>query len=93
MVGGAFTATRKLFVVDNPPALVTVSAMVDVPFCPAAAVTVTVRAAPDPPSTTFADGTNVVLLDVLLTVSAVAGVTVSFTVKANEGVVAPMANV
>ena len=52
------TVTTNVSVALSPPASVTVSETVAEPVCPAAGVTVTVRADPLPPSATLAAGTS-----------------------------------
>ena len=89
MVGGAFTVSTKLLVAVNPPPSVTVSEMVARPLCPVAGVTVTVRAAPVPPTTIFAVGTNVLLLETPAIVNEVSGVKSSPTVNGNAAVEVP----
>jgi hypothetical protein len=83
IVGPSLTAltvnTKVSLVVLTPSSTVTV--IVAVPFWFAAGVTVTVRFAPDPPNTIFAFGTNVVLLELPLTVKDAAAVSVSPTVN------------
>ncbi len=64
----------------------TVTVMVDVPDWFAAGVTVTVRFAPEPPSTTFATGTSVAFYEVRVTVSELAAVSTSPTVKTSAPV-------
>lgn len=86
MVGGPLTVRVKLVVAVRPPPSVTVSVIVVVPLCPTAGVSVTVREAPDPPKTTFALGSNVVLLDAPVTTSEAAGVTTSPTVNGSAEV-------
>jgi len=90
MVGGPFTDRVKTDDAVMPPPSVTVNVIVVMPICPVAGVTVTVRVAPVPPSTIFAVGTNVLLLEVPATINAVAGVRSSPTVKANADVARPI---
>ena len=60
------TLSVKLeFVVKMPS--VTLRVIVELPFCPAAGVTVAVRLVPVPPMTTFAVGTSVVFDEAALT--------------------------
>ena len=86
IVGGPLTVSVKLELAVNPAPSVTVSVMVLVPLCPTAGVNVTVRDAPVPPNTMFTTGSNVVLLEAPATVSVVAGVIASPTVKASAPV-------
>ena len=60
------TVTVKLVFVVNVPS-VALSVIVEVPVCPLAGVTVTVRLVSVPPMTTFALGTKVVFDDALFT--------------------------
>ena len=63
--------------------------MVEVPPFPLVGVTVTVRVAPEPPRTMPVAGINVVLLEVAVSVSEAAGVTLSPTVNDNGPIVLP----
>ena len=82
----ALTVSRKLLLVVACPSL-TVTVIVAVPLAFAAGVTVTVRSAPLPPRTMLESGTSASSLLVAVTVSAVAAVSASPTVKA----IAPVA--
>ena len=59
----------------------TVIVIVELPVCPAAGVTVTVRLAPLPPNTMLATGTSAELEELALNVRLFTGVSVSFTVN------------
>src|SRR5205823_4059714 len=72
----------KVSVAVRPPPSVTVSVTTDEPICPAAGATVTVRFAPDPPSTIPDSGRRVEFEDDAATVRLPAGVSMSPTVKA-----------
>ena len=78
-------STNVVLVVVAPS--VTLRVIVEVPDCPEAGVIVTVRLAPEPPSTMLAVGITVVLLDVADVVSEATVVSASATVKA----IAPVA--
>jgi len=83
MVGVSFTAVTvktNVSVAVNVPSL-TVTVIVTEPDKFAAGVTVTVRFAPEPPNTMFAFGTNVVSLELPLTVNDATAVSASPTVK------------
>src|SRR6185503_18179903 len=80
--GGAVTVSRKLVALVAPPSL-TVRVMVTVPLCPAAGVTVTVRALPAPPKTMLPTGTSVGFVVLPLRVRLPAGVSTSLTVRDN----------
>ena len=87
IVGAVLAATvrtNESLSVSAPSLTVTV--MVDVPVTPVAGVTVTVRLPPEPPNTTFATGTSVVLLLAALNVRLPAAVSASSTVKPIAGV-------
>ena len=93
IVGGptdALTVSTKLEVVVKMPS-VALSVIVDVPVCPVAGVTVTVRLAPLPPITTFAVGTSVVLEELALTARIVGDNSASPTVNASALVAVPCA--
>jgi len=76
MVGGAFTVTVKLIVVDRSPASVTVSVMVVTPLCADTGVTVTIQLplVSGPLNAMLAVGTSTVLLDAHVSVSSFTGV-------------------
>ena len=78
-------STNVVLVVVAPS--VTLRVIVEVPDCPEAGVIVTVRLAPEPPSTMLAVGITVVLLDVADVVNEATAVSASATVKA----IAPVA--
>jgi hypothetical protein len=83
IVGASLTAVTvktKVSLAVNVPSL-TVTVIVAVPLKFDAGVTVTVRFAPEPPNTMFAFGTNVVSLDVPLTVNEATAVSISSTVN------------
>jgi len=61
--------------------------MVDVPVCPDAGVTVTVRFAPLPPKTMFASGTNVVFDELRVRFRLAGAVSTSPIVKLSAPVV------
>ena len=93
IVGGptdALTVSTKLVLVVNVPS-VTLVVIVEVPVCPVAGVTVTVRLAPLPPITTFAVGTSVVLEELPLTARIVGDNSASPTVNASALVAVPVA--
>ena len=75
-----FTLTTKV-TFELAVLSLTVTVIVVVPLCPVAGVIVTVRFAPLPPKTMFASGTNVVLLDEPVTVSAPTLLSISPIVK------------
>jgi hypothetical protein len=76
----AVTVNTNVSVAVNVPSL-TVTVIVAVPLKFAAGVTVTVRLAPEPPNTIFAFGTNVVSLELPLTVKLATAVSKSPTVN------------
>src|SRR5947209_7532843 len=85
IVGRAFTGrtvTTKMLVVKPKFVSVTETVMAAVPDWLAAGVRVTVRLAPLPPNTMLPSGTRLVLEEVAATVSRLAGVLASPTVKA-----------
>ena len=64
--------------------------MVTVSLWPATGVTVTVRAAPEPPNAIFASGTNAKSLEVALKPRLPGAVSASPTVKASAAVAVPL---
>ena len=84
------TVTVKELVAVSAPSSVTVSVIVAVPLWPVTGVTMTVRAAPEPPSTMFAFGTNVRLLEVALKPRLPGAVSTSPTVRASAAVAVPL---
>jgi len=82
---GAWTVNVNALLAVFVPSL-TVTVMVALPVLPDAGVTVTVRFAPEPPSTMLAVGTKVVEEEVLVSVRFAAGVSASPIVNGIAGV-------
>ena len=88
MVVGVPTERRKIELVVRVPSD-TLSVMVDVPFCPAAGVTLTVRLEPVPAMAMLAEGTSVVLEELPVTARIDGDSSASPTVKARLPVAVP----
>ena len=88
-MGKGLTVNENAVVAVAPSPSVTVRVMVVVPVCPAAGLIVTVRLAPDPPSTRLALGTNGRFEEVAVTVRLAVGVSASPTVNATGEAPAP----
>ena len=88
IVGGVlttFTVSKNALAALLVPSL-TVTVMVDVPVCPVAGVTVTVRFEPLPPKTMLLTGTRLVFDDARPNVRLAAAVSVSLIVNGSAAV-------